>query len=128
MPASASTRTRSKLYELAAERLLLHLPEGTPRDREAVATLLAHVDNDVRKFTNLVAEMLARREAWLPELPADVEADGQEAAARGELEAARGALVRAHLSQLLAGISARLAAGVLPIRPRGRRRAPGGRP
>ena len=89
-----------KLYELASERLLLHLPQGTARDRAAVATLLAHVDNDVRKFIRLAAEMLARREAWLPELPADVEADGQEAAARRELEDARGMLVLHHLAAL----------------------------
>ena len=117
-----------KLYELAAERLLLHLPDGTPRDREAVATLLAHVDNDVRKFTRLAAEMLARREAWLPELPADVEADGQEAATRRELEHARGLIVRGHLQRLHESFPPSTAAGILPLHPRRGRRAVGGGP
>ena len=58
------------LYRSAAERLLEQLPQGLPRDSAAVATLLAHLDNRVERFVELVIEMLARREAWLPVLPA----------------------------------------------------------
>ncbi len=70
------------LYDLAAERLLAHLPGDEPRLAEAVALLLGHLDNNVGKFVSLVAEMLARREAWLPELPGDVGAEDTEAETR----------------------------------------------
>ena len=86
------------LYRRAAERLLDHLPQGLPLASESVATLLAHVDNRVERFVELVTEMLARREAWLPVLPADV--SGAEAGLRRDLESARQQLVRGHLESL----------------------------
>ena len=89
-----------KLYEEAAERLLAHLPSDDPRVAEAVAILLEHLDNNVGKLVGLVSGMLARREAWLPVLPADVAEYGQEGAARRELEAGREDIVRGHLASL----------------------------
>ncbi|MFA4970960.1 MAG: UvrD-helicase domain-containing protein, partial [Sulfuritalea sp.] len=56
-------------YEEAARRALDHL-EGKGEDErehaEAVATALAHLDNDVTRLARLLAEMLARREQWRP--------------------------------------------------------------
>ncbi len=91
-----------KLHELAAERLLSHLPSDDPRVAEAVAVLLEHLDNNVGKLLELVSGMLARREAWLPVLPADVTAYGQEGDARAALEASRAAVITTHLEQLAA--------------------------
>jgi len=88
------------LYRRAAERLLDQLPQGLPLASEAVATLLAHVDNRVERFVELVIEMLTRREAWLPVLPADARTDEQEAHLRSRLESARRALVQGHLQSL----------------------------
>jgi ATP-dependent helicase/nuclease subunit A len=89
------------LYEQAAARLLSHLPSDEPRVAEAVAILLEHLDNNVGKLVELISGMLARREAWLPVLPAGVEEYGQEGAARRELEAGRAAIIRGHLAALL---------------------------
>jgi ATP-dependent exoDNAse (exonuclease V) beta subunit len=54
-------------YEEAARRALDHL-EGRGEDEdehaEAVATALAHLDNDVTRLARLLADMLARREQW----------------------------------------------------------------
>jgi ATP-dependent exoDNAse (exonuclease V) beta subunit len=88
------------LYRRAAENLLAQLPHGLPVASDAVATLLAHVDNRVERFIELVIEMLMRREAWLPTLPDDVPDAGAEAYLRRELESAREQLVRGHLESL----------------------------
>ena len=88
------------LYQEAAERLLSHLPSDDPRVAEAVAILLEHLDNNVGRLIELISGMLARREAWLPVLPADVAEYGQEGAARRELEAGRADIVRRHLAAL----------------------------
>ncbi len=90
-----------ELYEEAAERLLAHLPSDDPRIAEAVAILLEHLDNNVGRLIGLVSGMLARREAWLPVLPASVDDYGQEGAARLALEAARAAIVLDHLAGLV---------------------------
>lgn len=90
------------LYELAAERLLAHLPGDDAHLGDAVALLLDHLDNSVGKFVALVAEMLARREAWLPELPGDLRDPGTETSARAALESARRVLVGAQLDALAA--------------------------
>jgi ATP-dependent helicase/nuclease subunit A len=90
-----------ELYEEAAERLLAHLPSDDPAIAEAVAILLEHLDNNVGRLVGLVSDMLARREAWLPVLPASVDAYGQEGAARFALEAAREDIVQQHLATLL---------------------------
>jgi ATP-dependent exoDNAse (exonuclease V) beta subunit len=88
------------LYARAAENLLTHLPQGLPQASEAVSTLLAHVDNRVERFVELVIEMLSRREAWLPVLPPDVSGAAVEAHLRSQLEAARARLVGSHLESL----------------------------
>jgi len=57
----------SRHYEEAARRALDHLEGRTEDEREhaeAVATALAHLDNDVTRLARLLAEMLARREQW----------------------------------------------------------------
>ncbi|MDK9704255.1 MAG: UvrD-helicase domain-containing protein [Sulfuritalea sp.] len=54
-------------YEEAARRALDHLEGRGEEDREhaeAVATALAHLDNDVARLARLLADMLARREQW----------------------------------------------------------------
>jgi ATP-dependent exoDNAse (exonuclease V) beta subunit len=88
------------LYRLAAERLLEQLPQGLPRDSAAVATLLAHLDNRIERFVEIVIEMLARREAWLPVLPAGADGPAAEEQLRRRLEQARAGLVRGHLESL----------------------------
>ena len=89
-----------ELYRSAAERLLEQLPQGRAADAQAVATLLAHVDNRVERFVGLVVEMLGRREAWLPVLPGQLDSAADEAELRRRLEVARARLVRGHLGQL----------------------------
>ena len=88
------------LYRRAAERLLEQLPQGLPRDSAAVATLLGHLDNRVDRFVELVIEMLTRREAWLPVLPAAADEPEDEDRLRQRLEQAREQLVRGHLESL----------------------------
>ena len=89
-----------ELYRTAAERLLEQLPHGVASDSAAVATLLAHVDNRVGLFVELVIEMLMRREGWLPVLPDDVRSDTEQARLRERLESARRRLVSSHLESL----------------------------
>lgn len=91
----------SKLYELAAERLLQHLPSDEPAAAAAVALLLEHLDNNVGKLVELIGGMLARREAWLPVLPPDVAAYGDEGEVRAVLEAGRAGIVTGHLQALV---------------------------
>jgi len=88
------------LYRRAAERLLEQLPQGLAQDSAAVATLLAHLDNRVERFVELVIEMLTRREAWLPVLPGAADAPDDEDRLRQRLEQAREQLVRTHLESL----------------------------
>jgi ATP-dependent exoDNAse (exonuclease V) beta subunit len=88
------------LYARAAESLLTQLPQGLPFASEAVATLLAHVDNRVERFVELVIEMLTRREGWLPVLPPSVRDAGTEARLKHQFESARASLVRSHLESL----------------------------
>jgi len=88
------------LHRRAAERLLEQLPQGQPLASQAVATLLAHVDNRVDRFVDLVIEMLVRREAWLPVLPAAVHSEQDEQRLRRQLESARRRLVQGHLESL----------------------------
>jgi ATP-dependent helicase/nuclease subunit A len=89
-----------ELYRKAAERLLEHLPGSDDLHSRAVATLLAHVDNRVPKFVDLVMEMLARRDAWGPVLPQVSGDETANANLRVSLECARTELVEAHLAAL----------------------------
>lgn len=97
------------LYSKAAENLLAQLPHGSPQASQAVATLLAHVDNRVERFIELVIEMLTRREAWLPILPDDAQDEVAAAGLRQALEAARERLVLGHLESLQRAMPAGLA-------------------
>jgi len=56
-----------RYYDEAARRALEHLEARGEDQRdhaEAVATALAHLDNDAARLARLLAEMLARREQW----------------------------------------------------------------
>ena len=53
------------LYLIAASRTLRVLGENAP-ESAAVRHLLEHLDNDVTRASSLIAQMLARREQWLP--------------------------------------------------------------
>jgi ATP-dependent helicase/nuclease subunit A len=53
------------LYAVAASRTLRVLGEDAP-ESSAVRHLLEHLDNDVGRASNLIAQMLAKREQWLP--------------------------------------------------------------
>ena len=54
----------SELYLEAAERTILELESGE-RWSDAVAELLEHLDNDLPRLKNLLADMLNRRDQWL---------------------------------------------------------------
>jgi ATP-dependent exoDNAse (exonuclease V) beta subunit len=53
------------LYAIAASRTLRVLGENAP-ESPAVRHLLEHLDNDLARASTLIAQMLARREQWLP--------------------------------------------------------------
>ncbi len=59
----------SQFYLQAAERTLLALEDGGNKNAtswsDAVAKLLAHLDNDLPKLKELLANMLERRNQWL---------------------------------------------------------------
>ena len=92
-PAVADEAARH--YEEAARRALDHLESGGEH-AEAVATALAHLDNDAARLARLLAEMLARREQW------------RSIAALDDPEAAIGAALREMVGEELS-----LVAGVL---------------
>jgi len=52
-------------YEEAARRTVL-LIGGEPRYREPLETLLRHLDNNATRLQQLLADMLAKRDQWLP--------------------------------------------------------------
>jgi ATP-dependent exoDNAse (exonuclease V) beta subunit len=52
-------------YEEAARRTVL-LIGGEPRYREPLETLLRHLDNNAPRLQQLLADMLAKRDQWLP--------------------------------------------------------------
>jgi ATP-dependent helicase/nuclease subunit A len=53
------------LYEEAARRTVL-LIGGEPRYREPLEILLCHLDNHATRLQQLLADMLAKRDQWLP--------------------------------------------------------------
>ena len=86
--AAEITEDAQPLYELAAKRVIDCLAEPGTRG-DAVAALLAHLDNDVRGVRNLLAAMLARRDQWLHFLGRSDDFDvAQRKRLRGRLEAA----------------------------------------
>lgn len=53
------------LYELAVQEFLTHLEENVDWS-DAIAQLLIHMDNDLNKVHELLVNMLAKRDQWLP--------------------------------------------------------------
>ncbi|MGR8918935.1 MAG: UvrD-helicase domain-containing protein, partial [Gammaproteobacteria bacterium] len=88
-----------QIYREAARDALSAIA-GRAADRRRVASLLAHLDNDWGKLEGLLADMLGRREQWLPALAGG--ADGS------LLERARAALVDAELARAGAALSGAL--------------------
>ncbi len=75
------------LYREAANRLLNWMEDDGPVGN-AVKAVLAHLDNNVGQFIRLIAQMLAKREQWLPILGAGaLTADSELNEQRAELEA-----------------------------------------
>ncbi len=60
----------SELYLEAAERTILAIEDGESWS-DAVAELLEHLDNDLPRLKNLIADMLARRDQWLRHITND---------------------------------------------------------
>jgi ATP-dependent helicase/nuclease subunit A len=77
-------------YEEAARRTVL-LIGGEPRYREPLETLLRHLDNNAARLQQLLADMLAKRDQWLP---LSVETDQDE---RARIE---GAMSRARIEAI----------------------------
>ncbi len=99
-----------RLYRLAA-RATLRLLADTDGPREAVAALLVHLDNDPGRAEELLAQLLARRDQWLPFIGAGLDPG----AARRDLEASLARLVEAELSRVEAAIPAAERAGLSEI-------------
>lgn len=81
------------LYQQAARELLY---EGVREGRQSVETVLRHLDGDGRRFTELVATMLARREQWLDLLAVSESRDPAQA-----LNGALRELVRLEIGRML---------------------------
>jgi ATP-dependent exoDNAse (exonuclease V) beta subunit len=90
-------------YQEAARRTLAHLDDPESPCQAAVAHLLLHLDNDLRRVGQQVATLLERRDRWMRPLLklrsddgfADLDGRGREA-----LEAALQRVVRQELSEL----------------------------
>lgn len=57
----------ASLYAEAVEEFLTHLEEDVAWS-DAIAELLLHMDNDLNRVQNLLVEMLAKRDQWLPHI------------------------------------------------------------
>ena len=90
-----------RLYRLAARATLRLLAEADG-PRASVAALLAHLDNDPGSAEELLAQLLARRDQWLPFIGAGLDPD----MARRDLEASLARLVEGELSRVEAAIPA----------------------
>ncbi|HEX5419822.1 MAG TPA: UvrD-helicase domain-containing protein, partial [Gammaproteobacteria bacterium] len=97
------------LYREAARRTLGEL-EGQGEIAASLRTLLGHCDNDVMRLESLLAELLPRREQWLPYF-----AGAEEAELRRLLEAALRRLVDEELASAEALLSDRLRAALEPL-------------
>ncbi len=107
------TEDAQPLYESAAQRVIDQLAEPGARG-DAVASLLVHLDNDVRGARDLLAAMLAQRDQWLHFLGrSDAFDASQQQSLRSKLEAALAlsveedlALVRARIQTALTSAQA----------------------
>jgi ATP-dependent helicase/nuclease subunit A len=98
------TEDASEQYAEAARRTLDAIHEQSLPQSESVARLLLHLDNDLLKVQEQIAEMLARRDKWmrpLGRLFGDLQEAGPEAL-RAALEDSLSEVVRYHLRQLQA--------------------------
>jgi ATP-dependent exoDNAse (exonuclease V) beta subunit len=83
-----------ELYGMAASRTVRLLGGTAQQDSDAIRTLLEHLDVNVRTCERLIAQMLGRREQWLPIVTA-----GDIADLRQILEANMSDLVQFELTQ-----------------------------
>ncbi len=111
--AAQVTEDARPLYELAAQRVIDQLADPGTRG-DAVATLLCHLDNNVRDARDLLSGMLAQRDQWLHFLGRSDAFDPlQQQSLRSRLEAALTlsveddlTLVRACIQAVLSGAQA----------------------
>lgn len=90
-------------YQEAARRTLAHLDTVDSPCRWAIAHLLLHLDNDLRRVSQQIATMLEHRDRWmrpLVELGNQANFENLDEKARGALEAALERVVRDELREL----------------------------
>ena len=93
-------------YEEATRRTLA-LVEDEDAAGAAVADALRHLDNDAGRLAGLLADMLARRDQWLPHTLGE--------RLREEAEAAVAALIAADLEAAAAALGGTLQARLMPL-------------
>lgn len=84
------------LYREAIQELLTHLEENVSWS-DSIAQLLVHLDNDLNKVEDLLMNMLAKRDQWLPYIALNANHD---AAWRNSLETSLQAIISDTLQQL----------------------------
>ncbi len=82
----AITDDSHKLYEEAVQEFLSHLEEDVAWS-ESIAQLLLHLDNDLNKVQELLINMLAKRDQWLPYITLNVQDDDLRSTLEASLEA-----------------------------------------
>jgi len=97
-----------ELYELAARRTIEQLESGE-RWSTAIEALLVHLDNRLDRAEALLADMLARRDQWLPRLLAPGGSD------RERLEGAFRTEIEQLLAQLVTFVPARFSAEIISL-------------
>jgi len=99
-----------RLYRLAAQATLQLIGEAGPPGI-AVASLLRHLDNDPARAEGLLAQLLGRRDQWLPFIGPGLDPDR----ARRDLEDSLSRLVERELDRVVALIPAPLLAGLTEV-------------
>lgn len=92
----------SEQYRQAARYTLDAIHQSSQTHREAVGTLLLHLDNDLLRITDQVADMLGRRDKWMRPLVrvfGDLREVGPEEL-RATLESALREIIESHLERL----------------------------
>lgn len=92
----------SEQYRQAARYTLDAIHQPSDAHREAVATLLLHLDNDLLRITDQVADMLGRRDKWMRPLMrvfGDLREVGPEEL-RATLESGLREIIESHLERL----------------------------
>lgn len=100
----------ASLYRDAAHATLALLGDREAHWSESVEALLMHLDNDLPKITQLVLDMLARRDQWMRH----ASTQGDPNKTRAALEDAWTRVVQAALHDLCAAIPSELAAEMIP--------------